>query len=254
MADLAVGQHKFWLTSLSPAGSVSRDSIIIEYISEKISDLSRDFVRGNTQYKHVALTFDGDFLDNQADSILAILNRHDTPATFFLTGRFILKYPDLVRKLVQEKRSIGNHTRYHPHLTTYAENRKHHTLPEITAEKLKQELLKTAEIFEQVAGQKMDRIWRAPFGEHNREIRQWAAQIGYRQFGWTADYANHQSLDTVDWVTDQGALNYYSAGETLDRLIHFADTTPYGMNGGIVLMHLGTQRKKDQSYQMLGAL
>ena len=254
VTDLVVGTNQFRLTIISPTGTMFQDSLAVEYISSRISDLSRDFIRGKTQYAQVALTFDGDFLDNQADSILAILARHHKPATFFLTGRFILKYPKLVRKLIQAKLVVGNHTRHHPHLTTYAENGKHFTRSEITREKLQTELIETEKIFERVTGQKMERIWRAPFGEHNHEIRQWAAKIGYRQFGWTSDYNNHQSLDTVDWVADPDAENYYSAAQILERLVRFADTTPHGMNGGIILMHLGSKRKQNQSYQMLGAL
>ena len=44
----------------------------------------------------------------------------------------------------------------------------------------------------------MARLWRAPYGEVNEDIRAWAFEKGYAHVGWTADYALRESLDTLD--------------------------------------------------------
>ncbi len=96
--------------------------------------------------------------------------------------------------------------------------------------------------------------WRAPFGEHNATIRRWAAEIGYRHVGWTLGHSMEQSMDTMDWVADTSSVAYRSAEQIMNHLLHLADQDEgFGAAGGIILMHLGTQRKADQIYEMLPA-
>jgi peptidoglycan/xylan/chitin deacetylase (PgdA/CDA1 family) len=77
-------------------------------------------------------------------------------------------------------------------------------------------------------------LWRAPYGEHNTEIRRWAAEAGYWHVGWTGGRAG---LDGLDWVTDPASRSYRSSEELLERLAARAE------NGGIVLLHLGSDRE-----------
>ena len=76
-------------------------------------------------------------------------------------------------------------------------------------------------------------IWRAPFGEHNPEIRRWAAEEGYWHVGWTGGRAG---LDGLDWVTDPASHSYRSAEKVVEMLVERVE------NGGIVLLHLGSDR------------
>jgi cellulose synthase/poly-beta-1,6-N-acetylglucosamine synthase-like glycosyltransferase/peptidoglycan/xylan/chitin deacetylase (PgdA/CDA1 family) len=46
--------------------------------------------------------------------ILRVLKRHGVPATFFLLGNQMLRYPDLVRREAAEGHDIGNHSFNHP--------------------------------------------------------------------------------------------------------------------------------------------
>jgi peptidoglycan/xylan/chitin deacetylase (PgdA/CDA1 family) len=77
-------------------------------------------------------------------------------------------------------------------------------------------------------------MWRAPFGEHNAEIRRWAAEMGYWHVGWTG---GRTGLDGLDWITDPRAKGYQPAERLLSRLVRHAE------NGGIVLLHLGSDRE-----------
>ena len=81
-------------------------------------------------------------------------------------------------------------------------------------------------------------LWRAPFGEHNAEIRRWAAEQGYWHVGWTG---GRTGLDGLDWITDPSARGYRSAERLLSRLVQHAE------NGGIVLLHLGSDRTEPVS-------
>jgi peptidoglycan/xylan/chitin deacetylase (PgdA/CDA1 family) len=213
--------------------------------------LEANFSRGPTGESKIALTFDGGAEANATEEILDTLSSAGVRATIFLTGRYIDKYPDLVRRMTREGHEIGNHTFSHPHLTTFADNRRHDTLPGITREFVQTELRQAARLFEQVAGRPMSPYWRAPYGEHNEEIRRWAGEMGYLHVEWTRDLSAREDLDTRDWVADPHSPIYYRAEEVRDRILQFGQASPAQANGGIILLHLGTQRREEQVHREL---
>lgn len=210
-----------------------------------------DFSRGPTWERKIALTFDGGAEANATEEILDTLKTKRVRATIFLTGRYIQRYPDLVRRMVQEGHEVGNHTFSHPRLTTYAVNGRQETLSGVTREFLQSELRQAARLFEQVAGRPMIPYWRAPYGEHNQKIRRWAAEIGYLHVGWTRDPGVGEDLDTRDWVADPHSRIYYHAEEVRERILNFGKGRKTEANGGIILLHLGTQRRQDQVHREL---
>ncbi|MDZ7725876.1 MAG: polysaccharide deacetylase family protein [candidate division KSB1 bacterium] len=226
------------------------EKLTLEYGAPSLDYLSRNVTRGPVNQKQLALTFDGGAGDGAVQDILAILSDKNIKCTMFLTGRFLKRYPDQVRKILEHGHKVGNHTWSHPHLTTFAENGAHKTAESITRKTLQTELLRTAEKFKQITDNNMLKYWRAPFGEHNPEIRRWAAELGYTQIGWTI--TEGKTMDALDWVSDTTASIYYTSEQVLERLLAF-DESRYGANGGIILMHLDTQRKQDPVHRILPA-
>ncbi|MCH7896218.1 MAG: polysaccharide deacetylase family protein [candidate division NC10 bacterium] len=216
--------------------------------------LNADLSRGPTWERKIALTFDGGTVANATGEILDTLKATGVRATMFLTGQFIHRYPELVRRMVREGHEIGNHTFSHPRLTTFAVNRRQDTLPGVTKEFVQRELRRMSRLFEEVAGTPIGAYWRAPYGEHNREIRQWAAEIGYLHVGWTRDLSAREDLDTRDWVADPHSPIYYRAEEVRERILNFGKGKVAQANGGIVLLHLGTQRRQDRVHRELEAI
>lgn len=213
-----------------------------------------DLARGPTWERKMALTFDGGAEANTTVEILDGLKSMEVRATIFLTGGYIDRYPDLVRRMVREGHEIGNHTFSHSHLTTYALDRRQDTLPGITKEFVHSELRRAARLFEAVTGVPMSPYWRAPYGEHNPEIRRWAAEIGYLHVGWTRDLAAREDLDSRDWVADPESPIYYRAEEVRERILTFGQGRPARANGGIILLHLGTRRRQDRIHDELPAI
>ena len=200
--------------------------------------------------KKISITFDGGSNDSSAREILDVLKGKRVNTTFFLTASFIRSYPDIVRRMVAEGHEIGNHTFNHPHLTTYDINRIHMTLPEVNLDFIKRELDSTNKIFTKVTGKQMAPYWRAPYGEINKDILRWAAKAGYQHISWTVDRKTRESMDSLDWVADQSSTLYLSSKEIKDRLLAFADGNERA-RGGIVLMHLGSERKVDMVHNRL---
>lgn len=246
------GLNRFAVRSFNEDGtSYLVEEIKFTYGLPALSSLERDFSRGNVDQKLIALTFDGDYQNNISAEILDILAAEKIQCTIFLTGRYMRRYPDLVRRMVAEGHEIGNHTWTHPHLTSFEQNRQHLTRSDASEELVQQELAKTAELFRQITGKSISPYWRAPYGEHNTEIRRWAAAAGFRHVGWTIGRSWDDGMDTLDWVADKSAKSYHSAEEIADKILSFGEREYYGANGAIILMHLGSERNDDYPHLQL---
>jgi peptidoglycan/xylan/chitin deacetylase (PgdA/CDA1 family) len=236
----------------SDDGSSNSSSAIMVFYQDEIHSAGGDWKffqnssdnisRGNLSRKEIVLTFDGGSESNAAERILDTLKKYHIKATIFLTGEFIENHPDVTKRIAAEQ-EVGNHTYSHEHMTTYSENYTQQTAPQMTRDELQKELRKTEEAFTQVTGSRMAPLWRAPYGEHNLEIRRWAAEMGYTHVAWTVDPKDHQTMDSLDWVPDANTAGYFPAILIKDRLLSFGQNESEQANGSIVLMHLGTERK-----------
>ena len=63
--------------------------------------------------KAVYLTFDDGPIPEVTPKVLAILEKYDLKATFFMVGENIDKYPEVYEQVVKAGHSIGNHTYNH---------------------------------------------------------------------------------------------------------------------------------------------
>ncbi len=65
------------------------------------------------QKNKVVLTIDDGPDPRLTQKILILLKKYDFPATFFLVGKEVQKYPDLVEKIVENSHTIGSHSFNH---------------------------------------------------------------------------------------------------------------------------------------------
>ncbi|MCL6615339.1 MAG: polysaccharide deacetylase family protein, partial [Firmicutes bacterium] len=72
--------------------------------------------RGFTKERLVALTFDDGPDPRFTPEILTILHRYGAHATFFVVGRNVRRWPELLRAEIAAGHEIGNHTYDHPEL------------------------------------------------------------------------------------------------------------------------------------------
>lgn len=100
--------------------------------------------------KKLSITFDDGPNPTYTPAIVAILKKHDVPATFFFTGQNVLKYPELAREVSLAGFEIGNHT--------FSHSLKVHDSPK----RLKNELQSTGRIITIATG-KQPLFYRPPF-------------------------------------------------------------------------------------------
>jgi peptidoglycan/xylan/chitin deacetylase (PgdA/CDA1 family) len=125
----------FWWACTEPASSFFRPVLI----------------RGPREGKRISLTFDDGPAPPYTEKILDILREHKVPATFFVCGKNVERYPDLLRRMVAEGHAIGNHT--YSHLFVYFKSRK----------RLAEEIDHTQDIIEKVIGTRPT-LFRPPYG------------------------------------------------------------------------------------------
>ena len=172
---------------------------------------------GNTQKNRVALTFD-DGPSDYMDKVLDILKENDVKATFFLIGSHVEKYPETIKRITEEGHEIGNHSWSHRNFS------------KLTADEIKQELDKTAEIIVSAGGE-VSNLFRPPYGSSSEESEAVIYAHGYNIVNW--------SVDSKDW-----------SGISVNRIL--SNVQSRLAPGSIILMH-SSGRKKAMT-NMLSAL
>ncbi len=162
----------------------------------------------DTQEKILYLTFDAGYENGNTPAILDALKKHHAPATFFLVGNYLTTSPDLVRRMVTEGHTVGNHTFHHPDMSKIS-----------TPEAFSQELKSLEELYQQVTGQNMKHFYRPPQGKYSESNLQMAKELGYHTFFWSLAY--------VDWYEDKQPSHEEAFQKLLGR-IH---------PGAVVLLH-----------------
>ncbi|MBI3449407.1 MAG: polysaccharide deacetylase family protein [Acidobacteria bacterium] len=190
----------------------------------------------------VALTFDAAWSDDGAASILDTLRDRGVRATFFLAGRFVVRFPDVVRRIAAENHEAGNHTYTHDHLARGSTCGRWETRPGLTFALLKDEMDRTAAAYTAVTGRNLEPVWRAPYGETNREILEWAGAAGYAHVPWS------DGLDALDWVADPASRLYQTVDAALARLLRRLAARGAADGPAIVLMHLGSSRPAGERF------
>ena len=180
-----------------------------ENISMQSKEVGQEIILGNTAKKEVIFTFDGGSEDQSATDILAVLAKHHVKGTFFLTGKMMETYPDLVKRIAGQGCEIFNHTYDHPHLTALSDG------------EIQNQLIKMQNVLETIAHISPKPFFREPYGDRDARVLNAAAEVGYRAVNWT--------VDALDWKESLGE----TAGEVEERII--SNVAP----GTIYLMHLG---------------
>ena len=132
--------------------------------------------------KVIYLTFDAGYENGCTGKILDILQKHNIPAAFFLTGHYIEKNPDLVRRMASEGHIVGNHTMHHPDAS------------KLTEEAFQKELQDLEKLYFDKVGQEMPKFYRPPQGIYSEENLKMAQKMGYKTVFWSLAY--------VDWNND----------------------------------------------------
>lgn len=176
----------------------------------------------NTDEPVVALTFDSAWGTEDLDEILAVLKKHNAPATFFVTGQWAEKYPEAIISIDSAGHEIANHGNSHKHM------------PQISKKEMETEIQGCHTIIYNLIKKDMT-LFRAPYSDWNDDVVEVAHSLGYMSI--------NQSVDSLDWK-DYG----------VDSIIHTVCEHKNLENGSIILLHNGATYTKDALDIMLTKL
>jgi peptidoglycan/xylan/chitin deacetylase (PgdA/CDA1 family) len=136
---------------------------------------SRVLVSGN----HIAITFDDGPHPQNTPRLLDMLRARNIKATFYVIGRSVELYPQVVRRTVAEGHEIGNHSHTH------------RLLSKLGDDELRQEMARCRDAVGRAAGVQ-PRTMRPPYGGLRQRQRELVhAEYGYPTILW--------SCDPLDW-------------------------------------------------------
>lgn len=142
------------------------------------SRMNEPVYQGNTGEKVLAITVNVDWGEEYIPAMLEEFAENEVQATFFVTGSWAEKNPQLVKKISQAGHSVQNHGYKHVHFNSLSESQ--------AVEQIK----KTEKIIEEQTGKKT-RFFASPYGEQNRQLMNAVSSINYDLIMW--------SIDTIDW-------------------------------------------------------
>ncbi len=99
----------------------------------------------------IYLTFDCGYENGNTPAILDALQKHQTPAAFFVVGNFLSDQPDLVKRMAAEGHIVGNHTWSHPDMSKIS-----------TQEAFSEELNRVSALYQETTSQEMVKYYRPP--------------------------------------------------------------------------------------------
>lgn len=162
------------------------------------------FTRVPVSGNFVAITFDDGPHPQNTPRLLNMLRERNIRATFYVIGRSVDLYPQIVRRCVTEGHEIGNHSHTH------------RLLSKLSDAEVRTDLARCRDSIQRAAGVR-PRTMRPPYGGLTMRQRDWVhAEFGYPTILW--------SVDPLDWKRP-------GPGVVASRIISGTSA------GGIVLAH-----------------
>ena len=162
----------------------------------------------DTEDKVIYLTFDCGYENGNTGKILEALRKHNAPATFFVVGHFLESAPEMVKRMVEDGHTVGNHTYHHYDMSKISD-------PAV----FRKEMDDVRTLFQETTGTEMAMYYRPPQGKYSETNLQMAKNLGYSTFFWSLAY--------VDWNVD-AQPSHEEAFSKLTGRIH---------PGAVVLLH-----------------
>ncbi len=207
-----------WGLSFQEEGKRPVGNATIEELAQYNAHYAKD-----TDEKVIYLTFDCGYENGNMPAILDALKKHNVSATFFVVGNFISDQPDLIKRMVEEGHTVGNHTFTHPDMSKIS-----------TKEAFSKELQQVEDAYKKITGTPMTKFYRPPQGIYSLTNLKMAQEMGYHTFFWSLAY--------VDWYQDKQP-SHEEAFEKLIGRIH---------PGAIVLLHSTSKTNGEILDELLG--
>jgi peptidoglycan/xylan/chitin deacetylase (PgdA/CDA1 family) len=213
--------------------------------SGEVKDREGAVVRIDSNSKDIYLVFSADSYGEGASHILDVLKSNNAGGSFFLTGNFIRDplNSSTIKRIISDKHFIGPHSDRHLLYNAWEKRDSVLVKKENFVEDLKANYM---ELIKRGATPGYIRWFLPPYEWYNSTIVSWSADLGLRLINFTPGTGTNADYTTPDMQ------NYRSSSDLLDGLKRFEKEDPAGLNGAVILIHLGTEpSRSDKLYHRL---
>lgn len=168
------------------------------------------FSKGDANHETIALTFNISWGEKKVFDILKQLETDQVQATFFVSGEWAERHPDILKKITENKHELGIlGYRYKSYLDQ-------------EIDQVRKDLYHAQEVFKKLGYPDVE-LLRTPSGHFNKEIIALAEQLGFKVIHW--------NINPHDWKNP--------GTETIVNMIMEKTT-----NGDILLLHASDSAKQ----------
>ena len=198
--------------------------------------------RADTTEKNIYLTFTGGDFNDGGKWISRVLQDKGVPAHFFFTGDFY-RSPEnkkLIKKLRKKGHYLGPHSDKH---LLYASWINRDSLL-VSKEEFTSDLKNNYRVMEAFGIKKKEAIFfMPPYEWYNQQISDWTDELGLILINYTPG-----TRSSADYTTPDMGNRYIGSQEIYERILSFESTTSSGLNGFILLIHIGTAPERTDKF------
>lgn len=234
--------------SIAAMSCLMMGSVTTTKQNQNYTYLDGGIIRGAQAKKLIALEFTGGYFAEGGQVILNELKKHQAKASFYFIGDFfrIPEYKPIIDRIVNEGHYLGPHSDKHPLYCPWEGPKKTLVTKEFFIQDLENNL---KEIEKFGVARSQVKFWIPPYEWYNQEIVDWSNEKGITLVNFSSG-----TRSTADY-TEDSAKNFVPSQVIYDSIIKKEKEDPNGLNGFLLLMHIGAGPKRtDKMYLRLGEL
>lgn len=192
-------------------------------------------VRGDTSQKRIALIFTGGDFSESTAPILDTLHKHHIRAGLFVTGTYLRRpgVDALLRRAIRDGHYVGPHSDQHLLYCSW-ENRDH-TL--VTEAQFQTDLQKNLDDLKKLGAPLNPALFIPPYEWFNADQVRWARSMNVQLFNFSPGSGSNR-----DYMPESDP-HFVASQKILDDILAHEKRDPHGLNGYILLLHLGADRR-----------
>jgi peptidoglycan/xylan/chitin deacetylase (PgdA/CDA1 family) len=216
------------------------------FANNVVRDAEGAVIRGDLSKPRLSLIFTGDKFGESALPILDALAERKIPGGFFLTGAFLEQKSlrPAVKRMVAAGHYVGPHSAGHLLYADWDDRKK-----SLVAERQFKDDLRTnlAQLAKAGAPPIENTLFVPPYEWYNAEQVAWSRELGVGLINFTPGSGSNRDY------AREGDRVFVPSQKILEDILAYEQNDPHGLNGFLLLLHLGSGRQ-DPFHPQLGKL
>lgn len=222
---------------------------VLIFLMSNSAEAQIAITRGDSSQKRISLVFTGDEFADGGEFINSVLQKEAIKGSFFFTGNFYrnIDFKTLIRQLVLNGHYLGSHSDKH---LLYCDWTKRDSLL-VTKRQFMVDLARSYRELNRWGIARAQAVYfLPPYEWYNDSIVAWTHQMGLQLINFTPG-----TRSTADYTYPEMGSRYVDSKTIFESIVDYEKTSPAGLNGFILLVHVGTDpRRKDKFYHHLPEL